>query len=566
MKLKHLTLITLIIFSPAWAQENTLSVTLEAAPPINNSETENSSFGDFINKIANEISSPEQKNTPGPSTVAAPRAPAADEGEGVESFLSQDINPGITEDNWVSEKEFPAEKTLAEKNIISTVAIVNNTILLDQSPGLLADLLEKNHTPEKDIVLTFKNGYDYVDYIKPTLEIYAAPGAPKLNTGINGRVVKAALNEDNHLVVLIKNKLVLAPNKLKTATTNPYPVVPSALNPNPRAGFENSLPLETALRTQKKEKPAGKKEPLEFSDSMIFPEKVNILPNTLSAVRQADYENDRKSVLRNERDVAMQTPSKGRYLDGTLMYNYSQNKKYKIYLTTDLPTAIHLETGEYPTDPPIFSNPEAFDVTPTTYGANNENYMIVINARFANATGAMILPTNRRSYHIVFHTTEDFATEIVKFNYPRKNIYTRPVNQEGGNNSPAPTVTPRPAQSQKKSYERTILVEELKWGYETVMSCDHEHECDRFQRSQVEKLIPDNIFDDGEYTYMIWHKPPKDAPALTVITPGEEQKMINYTVDGNIYTARGVFDRAVLMLNKEMFVIIKNRNFEDNHG
>ena len=125
----------------------------------------------------------------------------------------------------------------------------------------------------------------------------------------------------------------------------------------------------------------------------------------------------------------------------------------------------------------------------------------------------------------------------------------------------------RVRKSALKSYERGILPNEMQFRYDTQIGCDHGHECSAFQRKQSEKLIPDNIFDDQEYTYIMWHNPPKKAPILLSITAGQEQKIINYNVKENMYIAHGVFDEAVLMLDEYTFVLIKNKNLEiKNHG
>ena len=232
-------------------------------------------------------------------------------------------------------------------------------------------------------------------------------------------------------------------------------------------------------------------------------------------------------------------------------------------MTTDHISAIHLEPGEYPITNPIISNQEAFDIEPTIYGDAEKNYIIAINAAVANTSGSMILTTNRRHYHFVLISTPNFATQIVKFNWPRKINFALPQNNPAIEKSPE---TPKEEARVRPSFERTVLVEELKWQYATEISCEHDHECTKRQAAQAKELIPTNIFDDGEFTYFRWNKPPKTFPILFSVTPEGEHKIMNYSVKDNYYVANSIFEKAVLMLNEHVFVLVENINFGGDNG
>ena len=524
-------------------------------------------------EIADEETAPAAVSDVAPSEEVAPgeeiTPPAEDK-----SFLTQDQHPNVTKDNWVSEKEFTPPPPGEKLNVAALPTISENTILLDESPRMLDALQEISETPEKDVVLIFASGYDYYDIVKPNMIILAPPGTEKLNDGLEGRVTRVTLNTQNDLVVELEDLQRLPAEKAPGGQD--FPVVVADINKHLAPELSASETLAEALARHKAR--AKEKNPVTvvYDRNVPFPEKVSILPNKLSKTWRDSYNKDRETVLNNEKDVALKTPSQGKFVNGAVFYDYSPNSKYLVYLTTDLASVIHLEPGEYPVVAPVITNPGGFNVKHTSYGTalgkDPVSHVLVINAQAANTNGSLIVTTNRRIYHFIIQTTEGFATQIVKFNWPRPVEFNLPVQKRAEDLRP-PTASPRSpsaptsGRAKLKPYERGVLASEMQFKYETQTGCDHGHECSAFQRQQSEKLVPDIIFDDQEYTYFIWHSPPKHAPILLSLTPGDEQKIINYNVRENMYVAQGVFDQATIMLDSHTFVLVKNRNLEvKNHG
>ena len=487
------------------------------------------------------------------------------------SFVTQKSHPDITKNNWVSNNEFDPAPSVAEVNVISPPKINNDSILLDESPAMRAALSTISYAENNSVIMIFTDGYDYYDIVKPGMNIIATAPSEKITAEINGEILKVTLNAQNDLVVELLNKMSFEKEAEKKAHAESYPVVVADVNKTSYPELKNSETLAEALarhKAKEQESPSAEKI---YDRNVPYEEKISIIPRKLTGPWKKSYEEDRETVLTNEKDIALTTPKQGKYIDGVVFYNYSDNSKYLIYLTTDLASVIHLEPGEYPIVAPVITNPDAFNVVHTSYGTalgkDPKSHVLVINALAANTNGSLIVTTNRRIYHFILQSTEGFATQIVKFTWPRPVEFNLPERSTSPPPLNASESGRKVEKSVLKSYERGILPNEMQFRYDTQIGCDHGHECSAFQRKQSEKLIPDNIFDDQEYTYIMWHNPPKKAPILLSITPGQEQKIINYNVKENMYIAHGVFEEAVLMLDEYTFVLIKNKNLEiKNHG
>ena len=284
------------------------------------------------------------------------------------SFVTQKSHPDITKNNWVSNNEFKPAPSGAEVNVISPPKISNESILLDESPAMQAALSTISYAQNNGVVMIFTDGYDYYDIVKPGMNMIATAPTEKITAEINGAILRVTLNAQNDLVVELQNTLNFEKEAEEKAHVESYPVVVADVNKTLLPGLKNSETLAEALARHKAKRQEAPPAEKIYDRNVPYEEKISIIPRKLTGPWKKSYEEDRETVLTNEKDIALTTPKQGKYIDGVVFYNYSDNSKYLIYLTTDLASVIHLEPGEYPIVAPVITNPDAFNVVHTTYG------------------------------------------------------------------------------------------------------------------------------------------------------------------------------------------------------
>ncbi len=74
-------------------------------------------------------------------------------------------------------------------------------------------------------------------------------------------------------------------------------------------------------------------------------------------------------------------------------------------------------------------------------------------------------------------------------------------------------------------------------------------------RSGNEKLLPENVFDDGEATFLSWPEG-RSVPAILITDPQGTEGPVNFTVRGNTIVVEGVHPQIVLRAGKERALIV----------
>ena len=92
-----------------------------------------------------------------------------------DNFLAAEAELQPTNDNWVADNDVAPIESELEETAPGTVQIINDTLLIGRSPQLLADVLEYNYTKDNNIIVSFKNGYNYIDSIKKNMFVLSPP-------------------------------------------------------------------------------------------------------------------------------------------------------------------------------------------------------------------------------------------------------------------------------------------------------------------------------------------------------------------------------------------------------
>lgn len=307
-----------------------------------------------------------------------------------------------------------------------------------------------------------------------------------------------------------------------------------------------------------------------------FSEDILVAPNTVNDGWEGPLNTIQETVITNENSQrALQTPLLAKMRNGTLIYDYKRTGKYLIFLTPRRISAIHLEPGEKLSSEPAVSDSQLLNVQYAKVGRDEDpeqQIIILVSSNFAQSDGTIIITTDRRIYHIIVISSQDFATEIVHFSYPDSesvpqnflaggddttNPSTRtPVRTDNGGVAPASD-----SNGDEKSYLRRIIPDEIQFDYMIKNPCDtDERDCDKFGHEQNEKIRPDIIYDDGLYTYFGWHDPPPRLPAFFARDSEGLLTPISYISKDRLYIIQQTFHQGILMLNKDVYLVIDNEN------
>lgn len=76
-----------------------------------------------------------------------------------------------------------------------------------------------------------------------------------------------------------------------------------------------------------------------------------------------------------------------------------------------------------------------------------------------------------------------------------------------------------------------------------------------WSKSGNEELLPENVFDDGEATFLTWPEG-RAVPAILITDPAGTEGPVNFTVRGNTIVVEGVPPQIVLRAGKERALIV----------
>jgi type IV secretion system protein TrbG len=206
-------------------------------------------------------------------------------------------------------------------------------------------------------------------------------------------------------------------------------------------------------------------------------------------------------------------------------FNYYDNAIYTVYTQNQHVTDIRLEPGERVTGDPVGGDTARWIVAIGKSGSESgEITHIFIKPRANNISTNIIIPTDRRVYHLEVKATKTVLMPAVVWSYPPK-----PMKPELAALAAEP---PRPL------YE-TVTPDQKNSNYAV--------------KGKKRYWTPLEVFDDGVRTYfrMSPDVRVREAPVLYSMTDKGELSLVNYRVLGDFYIADRLMDRATLKLGKK---------------
>lgn len=168
----------------------------------------------------------------------------------------------------------------------------------------------------------------------------------------------------------------------------------------------------------------------------------------------------------------------------------------------------------------------AWQITP-----NKRANLLFVKPLQARASTNMTVVTNKRTYLfdlVASPTAQPLYVLSFKYPDPPKADPAAQLAQKG--------VAPAAAEEQAAVTDPALL--NFAW-----------------QKSGDEELLPENIFDDGEATYLSWPEG-RSVPAILITNAAGTEGPVNFTVRGNTIVVQGVPSQIVLRAGKEKALVV----------
>lgn len=189
-------------------------------------------------------------------------------------------------------------------------------------------------------------------------------------------------------------------------------------------------------------------------------------------------------------------------------------------------------------------DPVRWAIEQTYMGPNGQTPVLLVKPNADDITTNLVVTTNRRMYHLTLDSppapegTEtnpqgDYTREV-SYYYPDQMLQLEKNAEQH-----------RQRQRQQRRNNAVpvsagVSLEELDFDYTWDKGADF-------------PWVPNHVFDDGQHVYI--KIPPEArsaaAPLLFQIGPGEERKILNYSIRNNFYITDRVFDKAALVIGVE---------------
>jgi type IV secretion system protein TrbG len=221
-----------------------------------------------------------------------------------------------------------------------------------------------------------------------------------------------------------------------------------------------------------------------------------------------------------------------------IVFPYLDSSIYEIYAAPDRMTSIELQPGEHLTTEN--GRPKAADTvqwvsdTVTAGEGPEKRTIILVKPILTGIETNMLIPTNRRVYHLLLRADSQAYMPLVGFNYPFDDAKAHEA------------VEAAKAQEEAAKERVAVLPEQLAFRYSV--------------RGSRVAWRPLRVFDDGQKTYIEMSKDMTagEAPALFVMESGSPS-LVNYRVKGNFYIVDRLFDHAQLRISRKAVDIYRDK-------
>lgn len=190
---------------------------------------------------------------------------------------------------------------------------------------------------------------------------------------------------------------------------------------------------------------------------------------------------------------------------------------------------IELQPGETVQGSPHIGDGVRWKVGPAVSGSDDSRVThLIIKPTEPGLDTNLIVPTDRRTYHLRLVSSAEHYVSSVAFDYPDEHQQAwndlSKANARS-NNGPASSDMP------------TVAVNRLNFNYKIKVV------------KGKPTFKPMRAMDDGYHTYIAMNEdlPQREAPVLIGISPDGNEQMINYRLKGNLYVVDGSVHKMALI-------------------
>ncbi len=271
-------------------------------------------------------------------------------------------------------------------------------------------------------------------------------------------------------------------------------------------------------------------EPLivKVSTSLPLPGQLKSLPDSKEKV--VDSKEKPWVVIEEANKSASHNPEQYGYFNAIMQYDYALGALYQVYAAPLKLTDIQLQPGEK-----IMGKPASGDTVRWVMGVGTSKVdgqvrqHVYVKPTKPGLHTTLSINTDKRTYHIELRSYKETYMAAVNWRYPHEEIE---LMQE--------QITKEKAESDLVTAPQVSL-DQINSNYKV-----------RVVQGKP-KWTPIAVFDDGKKTFIEFPKEMlnREAPALFVLSSGNETQLVNYRVKNNYYIVDRLFERAELRVGQE---------------
>lgn len=222
-------------------------------------------------------------------------------------------------------------------------------------------------------------------------------------------------------------------------------------------------------------------------------------------------------------------PSQGK--DGRMVFTFGDSAPTIICAPLRV-CDVELEPGEVVQGTPHIGDSVRWKISPAVSQEGDQKVThLIIKPTEAGLDTNLMIPTDRRTYHLRLVSSRDQYLARVAFEYPDNNapVWQKMMQSGNGRNggkeaAPAPDLLP-------------ISVDRLYFNYKVDVV------------KGKPRFKPVRVMDDGSKTFISMNEdvPVEEAPILIMVEPDGSEQMVNYRLKGNIYTIDRMVEKVALI-------------------
>lgn len=324
---------------------------------------------------------------------------------------------------------------------------------------------------------------------------------------------------------------------------------PSELKSCPRLVVLNlAIALSLSACATKPKTPQIKYDNLDFDPAIYQPEpslpvKVVKLPDPLPLPGQLkklpgkDKEQSKDTLPPEDRVLdanaaAKMEPSQDGYINAIQNYPFVKGALYQLYAAVNQVSDIALEPGERLVS--VSSGDTVRWVIGDTVsgGGKQEQVHILIKPIAADLQTNLVIATDRRTYHLEMHSTDETYMASISWVYPYSDLIALQEQNAAA------------VQVSNRTIDKSLKLDQLKFRYKITGEAPWK---------------PIRAFDDGKKVYLQFPSGLRqgDAPPLFVLGSNGKPALVNYRVRDNYYIVDRLFAAAELRMGTDPQQVVR---------